>query len=50
LPGASADGQGTRHSRFHLAVIDNGVAGMAFIATVVKSSAAKEKWVKFPDL
>jgi predicted dehydrogenase len=30
--------------------VEDGVAGMAFIATAVQSSAAKEKWVKFPDL
>jgi predicted dehydrogenase len=30
--------------------VEDGVAGMAFIATAVKSSAAAEKWVKFPVL
>lgn len=28
--------------------VDDGVRGMAFIETVVKSSAGKEKWVKMP--
>ncbi len=28
--------------------VDDGVAGLAFIETAVKSSAAAEKWVKFP--
>jgi predicted dehydrogenase len=28
----------------------DGVAGLAFIETAVKSSAAEEKWVKFPSL
>jgi predicted dehydrogenase len=30
--------------------IDDGVAGMAFIETVVKSSRLGAKWVKFPDV
>lgn len=30
--------------------IDDGVRGMAFIETVVKSSASKQKWVKMPKL
>jgi predicted dehydrogenase len=30
--------------------IDDGIEGMAFIETVVKSSAAGAKWVKFPKL
>ena len=28
----------------------DGIIGMAFIETVVKSSKAKEKWVKFPSI
>jgi hypothetical protein len=28
--------------------IDDGVRGMAFIETVVKSSSAKQKWIKMP--
>ena len=28
----------------------DGVAGLAFIETAVKSSAGEEKWVKFPSL
>ena len=30
--------------------IDDGVLGMAFIATVVKSSRSKSKWTKFPKV
>ena len=30
--------------------IDDGVTGMAFIETVVKSSSLGAKWVKFPDV
>lgn len=30
--------------------IDDGVRGMAFIETVVKSSASKQKWVKMPKV
>jgi hypothetical protein len=30
--------------------IEDGVIGMAFIETVVKSSASKAKWTKFPKL
>jgi len=30
--------------------IDDGVIGMAFIETCVKSSQSTEKWVKFPDV
>ena len=30
--------------------VDDGVAGMAFIQTAVKSSQSSEKWVKFPDV
>ena len=29
---------------------DDGVAGMAFIETTVKSSASEQKWVKFPEI
>ncbi|MGK0189600.1 MAG: putative dehydrogenase [Verrucomicrobiales bacterium] len=29
---------------------DDGVAGLAFIETAVKSSASSEKWVKFPEV
>ena len=29
---------------------DDGVAGLAFIETAVKSSSSSEKWVKFPDV
>jgi predicted dehydrogenase len=30
--------------------VDDGVMGMAFIETVVKSSKSKAKWTRFPDL
>ena len=30
--------------------IDDGVAGMAFIETAVRSSSSQEKWIKFPEL
>ena len=30
--------------------IRDGIIGMAFIETVVKSSKAKEKWIKFPRI
>ena len=30
--------------------IRDGIIGMAFIETVVKSSKSKEKWVKFPRI
>ncbi|QSH41374.1 Gfo/Idh/MocA family oxidoreductase [Lentisphaerota bacterium ZTH] len=30
--------------------VEDGVRGMAFIETVVKSAASKEKWVKFPQI
>jgi len=29
--------------------VDDGVAGMAFVETAVKSSASSDKWVKFPQ-
>jgi predicted dehydrogenase len=30
--------------------VDDGVAGMAFIETAVRSSGSSEKWVKFPEV
>ena len=30
--------------------VDDGVYGMAFIESVVKSSKSKSKWTKFPKL
>ena len=30
--------------------VDDGVAGMAFIETTVKSSASDQKWIKFPEV
>ncbi|MEZ5327383.1 MAG: Gfo/Idh/MocA family oxidoreductase [Verrucomicrobiales bacterium] len=30
--------------------VDDGVAGMAFIETAVKSSSSTDKWVKFPEI
>jgi hypothetical protein len=30
--------------------VDDGVEGMAFIETAVKSTASKAKWTKFPKV
>ena len=39
-----------RNRKLRMGTIDAGVEGMAFIETVVKSSRAGAKWVKFPAL
>ena len=41
-------GQVSRKSGYDYPDIRDGIIGMAFIETVVKSSKSKEKWVKFP--
>ena len=44
-----ADIEGKR-STFDFPTVDDGVAGMAFIETAVKSAASNAKWTKFPKL
>jgi predicted dehydrogenase len=39
-----------RKSGYDFPDIRDGIIGMAFIETVVKSSKSKEKWVKFPSI
>jgi predicted dehydrogenase len=43
-------GKFPRKSGYDYPDIRDGIIGMAFIETVVKSSKAKEKWVKFPSI
>jgi hypothetical protein len=43
-------GKFPRKSGYDYPDIRDGIIGMAFIETVVKSSNAKEKWVKFPSI
>ncbi|MDR2981534.1 MAG: Gfo/Idh/MocA family oxidoreductase, partial [Puniceicoccales bacterium] len=43
-------GRKTRKRGYDFPTIDDGWAGMAFIETVVKSSAKGARWVKFPSL
>ena len=43
-------GKYPRKSGYDFPNIRDGIIGMAFIETVVKSSKSKEKWVKFPTL
>ena len=43
-------GKYPRESGYDFPDIRDGIIGMAFIETVVKSSKSKEKWVKFPTL
>jgi len=43
-------GKYPRKSGYDFPDIRDGMIGMAFIETVVKSSRSKEKWVKFPTL
>ena len=43
-------GKYPRKSGYDFPDIRDGIIGMAFIETVVKSSKSKEKWVKFPTL
>lgn len=43
-------GKFPRKSGYDFPDIRDGIIGMAFIETVVKSSKAKEKWVKFPRI
>ena len=43
-------GKYPRKSGYDFPDIRDGMIGMAFIETVVKSSKSKEKWVKFPTL
>ena len=44
-----ADIEGKRGT-FDFPTVDDGVAGMAFIETAVKSAASNAKWTKFPKL
>jgi predicted dehydrogenase len=44
---ASQDG---KKGRFDFPTVDDGVEGMAFIETAVKSAASNGKWTKFPKL
>ena len=43
-------GKFPRKSEYDYPDIRDGIIGMAFIETVVKSSKSKEKWVKFPAI
>ena len=43
-------GKFPRKSGYDFPDIRDGIIGMAFIETVVKSSKAKEKWIKFPRI
>ena len=43
-------GKFPRKSGYDFPDIRDGIIGMAFIETVVKSSKSKEKWVKFPSI
>jgi predicted dehydrogenase len=43
-------GKYPRKSGYDFPDIKDGIIGMAFIETVVKSSNSKEKWVKFPSI
>ena len=43
-------GKFPRKSGYDFPNIRDGIIGMAFIETVVKSSKSKEKWVKFPSI
>ena len=43
-------GKYPRKSGYYFPDIRDGIIGMAFIETVVKSSKSKDKWVKFPTL
>jgi hypothetical protein len=42
------EGRKAPKSGYDFPTIDDGLAGMAFIETVVKSSKAGAKWTKFP--
>ena len=43
-------GKFPRKSGYDYPDIRDGIIGMAFIETVVKSSKSKEKWIKFPSI
>jgi len=43
-------GKFPRKSGYDYPDIRDGIIGMAFIETVVKSSNSKQKWVKFPQI
>ena len=45
-----AKGKFPRKSGYDFPDIRDGIIGMAFIETVVKSSKSKQKWVKFPSI
>ncbi len=44
------DGKPAPDEGYDFPTVDDGVAGMAFIETAVKSSKSNEKWIKFPEL
>ncbi|NNE45123.1 MAG: gfo/Idh/MocA family oxidoreductase, partial [Rhodothermales bacterium] len=44
------DGKSPPVGGYDFPTVDDGVAGMAFIETAVKSSKSNEKWIKFPEL
>lgn len=44
------DGKPAPEEGYDFPGVDDGVAGMAFIETTVKSSASDQKWVKFPEV
>ena len=44
------DGKPAPEGGYDFPSVDDGVAGMAFIETTVKSSASQDKWVKFPEI
>jgi predicted dehydrogenase len=44
------DGKPAPDGGYDFPTVDDGVAGMAFIETAVKSSNSNEKWIKFPEV
>lgn len=44
------DGNEAPAEGYDFPTVDDGIAGMAFIETSVKSSQSSEKWVKFPEI
>jgi predicted dehydrogenase len=41
---------GKRGGKYDFPTVDDGVYGMAFLETAVKSAASKSKWTKFPQI
>ena len=44
------DGNTAPNEGYDFPNVDDGVAGMAFVATAVKSSQSDQKWVRFPEV